>query len=232
MKPIKLLLPILLLSLLQVKAQTQSSLTDTTLQSKVMKFIEFVDAYDDGSPESLKKDKYNEMLNLFVGDAGTAKERADAYKIIDAYIKADKALEKGEVAPSTAPQQQTFEELVKSTDEYKQGEELMQQQYAAFMNMSYPEFEKMVLSISPANGKKEIKQAYNEMHKADGKQVAISPADNEMTELQKQMWAIEVLKNPADYAEFCKAAKMLKPEITDEELNEAWSKYKTEMNRN
>ena len=228
MKPIKLLIPILLLSFLQVKAQTQtqtqSSSLDTTLQNKVMKFIEFVDSYDDGCPESLKKDKYNEMLNLFVGDVGTVKERADAYKIIDAYIKADKALEKGEVAPPAANQQQTFEELVKNTDEYKQGEELMQQQYAAFMNMSYPEFEKMVLRINPATGKKEIKQAYNEMHKTDGKQVAITPADNEMTELQKQMCAIETLKNPNNYAEFCKAAKILKPKITNEELNSLWNK--------
>ncbi len=224
MKLIKLLLPILILSFLQVKAQTQSSLTDTTLQSKVMKFIEFVDSYDDGSPESLKKAKYNEMLNLFVGDAGTAKERADAYKIIDAYIKADKALEKGKAAPTTANRQQTFEELAKNTDEYKQGEELVQQKYAAFMNMSYPEFEKMVLSINPATGKKEIKQAYNEMHKTDGKQVTITPTDNEMTELQKQMWAIETLKNPNNYAEFCKAAKILKPKITNEELNSLWNK--------
>lgn len=224
MKPIKLLLSILLLSFLQVKAQTQNSLMDTTLRSKVMKFIEFVDAYDDGSPESLKKAKYNEMLNLFVGDAGTAKERAYAYKIIDAYIKADKVLEKGEVASPKANRQQTFEELVKNTDEGKQGEELMQRQYAAFMNISYPEFEKMILSINPATGKKEIKQAYNEMHKANGKQVTITPVDNEMTELQKQMWAIEILKKPNNYAEFCKAARILKPEITSEELNTLWSK--------
>ncbi|RKE03636.1 hypothetical protein [Marinifilum flexuosum] len=224
MKPIKLLLSILLLSFLQVKAQTQSSLMDTTLQSKVMKFIEFVDAYDDGSPESLKKAKYNEMLNLFVDDAGTAKERANAYKIIHAYIKADKVPEKGEVASPKANRQQTFEEQVKNTDEGKQGEELMQRQYAAFMNISYPEFEKMILSINPATGKKEKKQAYNEMHKANGKQVTITPVDNEMTELQKQMWAIEILKKPNNYAEFCKAARILQPEITSEELNTLWSK--------
>lgn len=87
--------------------------------------------------------------------------------------------------------------------------------------MSYPDFEAYILNGNLLAGKKEIKTAYNAMHKTDGKQVAVTPADEEMTETQKQVWAFGILENPKNYEEFRNACKILSPKFSDSEIRKS-----------
>ncbi len=206
----------LLLSVQRTNAQQLDS-----LQNQVMKLMKFYDSYKDGSPESLKKANYNDAVDEISGGTATQSDKDAAYKIIDAYIKGDKALEQNSEHDGN---DNNFDEAVGNMDEVKEALRIMEEQQTRFMNMSYSEFESTILGANPVADKKEIKKAYNAMHKNDGKQVAITDADNEMTELQKQMWAIETLNNPKNYEEACKAMKILKPEITESEMKAAWAK--------
>ncbi len=193
-----------------------------SLQNQVMKLLKYYESYDNGSPESLKKAKYNDAVDEISAGTATEKDKTDAYKIIDAYIKGDKALEQ-----KTAPKdenKESFDEMIQNTDEVQQTIKLMEQQQSKFMNMSYSEFEKTMLNVNPVAGKKEMKQAYNQLHKNDGKQVAISEKDNEMTETQKQVWAFDVLNNPKNYEEFRKACKILNPDFPEDEIKKGWNK--------
>jgi len=90
--------------------------------------------------------------------------------------------------------------------------------------MSYPEFESTVIKIQPNASKREIKETYNKMHNNDGKQVAITAADDEMTPQQQMLWAIETIQNPKNYDEFVKAAKILDPKIPESKLRGGWEK--------
>jgi hypothetical protein len=193
-----------------------------SLQNKVMKLMQFYDSYDDGSPESLKKAKYNDAVNEISGGTATQSDKDQAYKIIDAYIKGDKALEQN--SEKKEKTDNDFNEAIGNTDEAKAAMNYVNQQASALQNMSYSEFENYVEKASPFVSKTEVKRAYNALHKSDGKQVSISTKDEEMTDAQKQMWAFDVLSNPKNYEEACKALKILKPEITESELKAAWAK--------
>lgn len=208
-----------------INAQTQIEQPHIldSLQNKVLKLMRYYESYEDGSPDSLKKALYKSAVIEVSEGAASQKDIDQSYEVVDAYIKADKALERDN--GKVIEEGESFEEHVKKSKEYKESVLLMKNQHSLLMNMSYPEFESSVLAISPATSKKEIKQAYNEMHQSDGKQVALSEEDEEMTEMQKQMWAIETLNNPKNFEEFKKAYKVLKPNARDAEIKEAWEKY-------
>jgi hypothetical protein len=191
-----------------------------SLQNTVNKLMQFYESYDDGSPESLKKAKYNDAINELFGGAASEKDKDDAYPIIDAYIKGDKALEQD--SEQKEGNDNDFDEAVGNTDEANAAMNYINQQVGALQNMSYSEFEKYVEKASPFVSKSDIKSAYNEMHKSDGKQVNISSKDAEMTEAQKQMWAFKVLNNPKNYEDFKKACKIMNPKFTDSEIRKAW----------
>jgi hypothetical protein len=191
-----------------------------SLQNKVMKLMQFYESYDDGSPESLKKAKYNDAINELFDGAASEKDKADAYPIIDAYIKGDKALEQNSEQKERS--NNDFNEAIGNTDEAKAAMNFVNQQASALQNMSYSEFEKYVEKASPFVSKSEIKRAYNEMHKTDEKKVAVTPADEEMTDTQKQVWAFGILENPKNYEEFRKACKILNPKFSDTEIRKVW----------
>lgn len=193
-----------------------------SLQNTVMKLMKFYDSYDDGSPESLKKAKYNDAADEILGRTATQKEIDDSYKIVDWYIKGDKAIGKDDGNPQPDPED--FDEYIENTDEAKAAIKYLNQQKGMLQRMSYSEFESFALQANPAANKAEIKKAYNALHKTDGKQVSVSNKDKKMTEAQKQMWAIDVLNNPKNYEEARKAMKILKPEITEREMKAAWQK--------
>lgn len=205
-------------------AQTGASQPQSldSLQNKVMKLMKFYDSYDDGSPESLKKAKYNDAVDELTGGTVSAKDKADAYKIIDAYIKGDKALENNEEPDKE--EKEDLDEILQNSDEVKRAKEIIEQQKTLWMQMSYSDFESAIQGVNPTINTKEIKEAYNQMHKNDGKKVEIREADNKMTDAQKQMWAIGVLNNPKNYEEAKKALKILKPEISESEMKAAWAK--------
>ncbi len=193
-----------------------------SLQNTVMKLMKFYESYDNGSPESLKKANYNDAVDQISGGTATQSDKDAAYKIIDAYIKGDKALEQN--SEQSGSNGNDFEDALGNTEEAKAAMNFINQQMGALQNMSYANFEAFVLQANPSANKSEVKSAYNKMHTSDGKQVIISSKDEQMTENQKQMWAIEVLNNPKNYEEACKAMKILKPEITESELKAAWAK--------
>jgi hypothetical protein len=193
-----------------------------SLGNKVMKLMEFYESYDNGSPESLKKAKYEDAVDELFGGAATKKDKADAYQIIDAYIKGDKALEQDK--PQQDKNVQSFDDALKNTKEVKAAQQFLDQQKNMFMQMSYSEFEASILKFNPVAGNKEIKTAYNQMHQNDGKQVTITAADEEMTEAQLQIWAIGAIQNPKNFDEFQKAYKIIKPNATEKEIREIWEK--------
>lgn len=194
-----------------------------SLSTKVMKLMEFYDTYEDGSPESLKKAKYNDAVDEISGGTASEKAKEDVYKIIDAYIKGDKALEKDSEQNDT--NDQDFDEAIKNTDEAKAAISYLNQQKGMFQQMSYSEFETYVEKENPFASKTDIKQAYNKMHQNDGKQVSIATDNEKMTEAQKQMWAIDILQNPESYEKFSKACKILKPKLSESEIRKAWNAY-------
>lgn len=201
---------------------TQNNTSLDTLQTQVMKLIEYYETYEGDNPEADKKAKYDAAVDEISGGTASEQDKEEAFKIIDAYIQADKAI--GQDQSQQTGNSQSFEEAVESTEEAQTGLEYLDQQKSMLMQMSYPEFEAYILESNPVSTKKDVKIAFNEMHKDDGKQVAITEADEEMSEAEKLMWAFETIENPQNYEEFKKAYKILKPEATDTEIQEAWAK--------
>ena len=202
--------------------QLPSSESMDSLKTTVKKLMDFYDSYDDGSPESLKKAKYNDAVDDMSAGTATDQDKKDAYKISDAYIKGDKALEKDSEMPNQDPD--SLEEILEETEEVKAAQDYMGQEKDSLMQMSYAEFEAYMLHANPSLGKRAIKEAYNKMHKDDGKQVPITVADDEMTPEQEQIWAIGVLLDPKNCVDFRKAIKIVKPEVTESEIQEACQK--------
>ena len=202
--------------------QTLTSASMDSLKTTVSKLIDFYDSYEDGSPESLKKAKFDDAVDALPGSVVSEKDKADGYHIVDAYIKGDKALEQDKSQQNK--KNESFDDAIKNTDKAKAAQEYLDQQKDLFMQMSYAEFEDYLLKINPIIEKKEIKTAYNEMHKNDGKQVSINSEDEEMTETQLQMWAIDTLNNPKNCADFRKALQILKVEIPESDIQKACEK--------
>jgi hypothetical protein len=205
------------------QSTTQIPQSLDSLGNQVMKLMEFYESYDDGSPESLKKAKYENAVDELFGGAASKKDKEDAYQIIDAYIKGDKALEQDK--PQKPEHEQSFDDAIKNTDEAKAGIKFLNQQQTMLMQMSYSDFEASILKFNPVASKKEIKMAFNKMHKNDGKQVAITAADEVKTEAQIQFWALETIQNPKNYDDFRKALKIINPDIPDNEIRIAWDNH-------
>jgi hypothetical protein len=206
------------------KAQSNSQAPQSldSLSTKVIKLMEFYESYDNGSPESLKKANYKDAVNEITEETASQKKINESYKVVDWYIKGDKAI--GDNDENPKPDQESLDEYLKNTDEAKAAINYLNQQKGMLQNMSYSEFEAFVEKASPIANKSDIKKAYNEMHKSDEKQVSISSKDDEITEMQKQVWAFDILNNPKNYEEFKKACKILNPKFTDSEIRKAWDK--------
>lgn len=192
-----------------------------SLQNKVMKLMEFYDSYDDGSPESLKKAKYNNAIDEILEGTATQSDKDQAYKIIDAYIKGDKALE--QKSDVQEPNDDDFDEYIENTEEAKAAINYLNQQKGMLQNMSYSEFEDFVEKANPIANKSDIKKAFNVLHKSDEKKVSISSGDEKMTEAQKQVWAFDILNNPKNYEDFKKACRILDPNMAESKIENAWA---------
>lgn len=201
--------------------KSKSEVTPDEIQKATLKLIEYYESYEDGSTESQRRAKHDNAIDAMTRGAANSQDKNDAYKIIDAYIKADQS-------PSVpvGNNQGSLDDAIKQTDEYKKAEEAINNGMTNLMNMSYPEFEKTVLQLQPNSSRREIKETYNKMHKNDGKQVAITAADDELTPQQQMLWAVKAIENPKDYNEFVKAAKILDPKVSDEKLKKGWKKNK------
>ena len=226
MKMKKLISAIFLLAvtiqLANAQEKAKNDVTPDEINKATLKLIEYYESYEDGSTESQRRAKHDNAIEELTREAATSKDKNDAYKIIDAYIKADR--DPG--TNNSNPQQGSLDDAIKQTKEYKDAEKAVNQGLNNLMNMSYPEFESTVLKLQPNSSRREIKETYNKMHAGDGKKVAITAADDEMTKEQQMLWAIETIENPKNYEEFVKAAKILDPKVSETKLKQGWEKYK------
>ena len=195
--------------------------TPDEINKAMLKLINYYESYEDGSSASQQQAKFDKAFEEMTGGKASSKDYNDAFRIVDAYIKADR-----NPLVNTEAQQGSENDFIKKTDEYKQAEKSINQGFNNLMSMSYPDFEKTVLKLQPNKGRREIKETYNKMHKNDGKKVVITAADDELTKEQQTLWAIEAIENPKNYEEFVKAAKILDPKISEAKLKQGWEKYK------
>ncbi len=220
--------------------QLPSSTSMDSLKTSVSKLMKYYDSYENGSPESLKKANYNDAIDEISGGTATQKDKDDAYKIIDAYIKADVGTSNNSTTDDTPDSsdseantdlgidQEEVQEMLHDTQQQSaQAQEMADEAINKFMNMSYAEYESYMLVINPFLCKKEIQESYNEIHKNDGKKVVVT-AKCEESETQKQLKAFNILQNPQDhtYSEFKSAILFLNPNTPESEIREAWDKSK------
>jgi hypothetical protein len=90
------------------------------------------------------------------------------------------------------------------------------------MKMPYSEYEDYIEALNPMLTKREIKESYNEIHKDDGHAVAITTADDILTEDQIKINAFLQLESATTYKEFKEAFLILDPDLTEEEMRMAW----------
>ncbi len=214
MKNIILLFTIFLSGFLATNAQIPDSLKLKGNELKqIQSLFDYYETYEKNTSEKEKKD----ALNEFIDDTGgtvSDKEREDAFKIIDAYISADKD---NSVKPTDINV-----DVNEVSEIEKQAEEHFNDAKNQLMNMSYPEYSEFIIKASPLYTEKEIKESYNALHKNDGKHVNIVAGDNKKTEEMKQVDALLILENPKNYQEFRAAILFLKPDAKEDEIRKAW----------
>lgn len=201
--------------------KTTSNVTPAEVNKAMLKLFEYYESYEDGSTPAKRNAKFDNALDALSGGGLNSKDKNDAYKFVDAYIRADQNPSGGNETNGSS------NDFIKNTDEYKQAEKAINEGFNRLMTMSYPDFEKTMMQLKPTSGHREIKEIYNKMHAKDGKQVAITAADDELTPQQQMLWAVKVIENPKNYEEFTKAAKILNPKVTDEKLRQSWAKHQS-----
>ena len=197
-------------------------LSPDSLKTAVTKLIEYYDTYENGNSQLFKKEKFDQAMDEITRGGLTSKDKADAFKIVDAYINADRNPETGKASQVEG----TADQAIKNTEQFKQAEKAIGNGITNLMNMPYAEFETTVVKFQPNASKQQIKETYNKMHKNDGKKVPITAADNETTPQQQMMWAVKTIENPKNFEEFVKAAKILDPKASEAKLRQKWEKTK------
>lgn len=201
--------------------KTTSNVTPAEVNKAMLKLFEYYESYEDGSTQAQRNAKFDNAMDALSGGGLNSKDKNDTYKFVDAYIRADQNPSGGNETNGSS------NDFIKNTDEYKQAEKAINEGFNRLTTMSYPDFEKTMMQLKPTSGHREIKEIYNKMHAKDGKQVAITAADDELTPQQQMLWAVKVIENPKNYEEFTKAAKILNPKVTDEKLRQSWAKHQS-----
>ena len=191
------------------------------INKAMLKLFEYYESYEDGSTPVQRNAKFDNALDALTRGGLNSKDKNDSYKFVDTYIRADQSPSGGNETNGSS------NDFIRKTDEYKQAEKAINEGFNRLTTMSYPDFEKTMMQLKPASGRREIKEAYNKMHAKDGKQVAITAADDQMTPPQQMLWAVKAIENPKNYEEFAKVAKILNPKVTDEKLRQGWEKMKS-----
>ena len=186
------------------------------LQNQVKSLLDFYQKYDEKTTDKDKKEAYNKAVdNLDTQGEATQKDKEDAFKIIDAYIKADKAPSK----PQTKSEEVKLEDHPKIK---RQAQEQFDAALESLMAMSYEEYEEHIWKISPMATRREVKESYNKLHKEDGKNVSISSADDIPTETQKQVNAFNQMENAKTFEAYRDAFRIINPSLTDEQIRKGW----------
>ncbi len=214
MKNKVIILIIILSSFFTMNAQVPDSLKLKGNELKqIQSLFDYYETYEENTSEKEKKDALNKFIDDTDGTV-TDKEREDAFKIIDAYISADKD-------DSVKPVDKKVD-VQEISEIEKQAEEHFNDAKNQLMNMSYSEYAEFIRKGSPLHTEKELKESYNALHKNDGKHVSIVSGDEEKTEQMKQVDAFLILENPKNYQEFRAAILVLKPDVKEDEIRKAW----------
>lgn len=223
-KPIKTIINLVLVLglVFSVQAQedtpTKEELQKGTkeLQEQVQSLMNFYQKYEEKTSDKDKKQAYDKAIDkLDTEGNATQKDKENAFKLIDAYIKADQAPSK--------PQKPKKQVALKDHPEVKrQAQEQFNAAKNELMNLSYEEYEARIWVIKPMTLRREIKESYNQLHKDDGRSVNISAADNELTKTQKEVNAYLQIENAKTYQEYRDAMKILNPSLTDEQIQSGW----------
>ena len=187
------------------------------LQEQVKSLMNFYQKYEEKASDKEKKRAYDKaMEKLDPQGKATKKDREDAFKVINAYIKADQA-------PSQPQPKREEVELKEQPEIKRQAQEQFDAALARLKAMSYTEYEAHVWQISPMSTRREVKESYNNLHKDDGRSVSISAADDEPTEKQRQVNAFKQMGNATTYGEYKEALLVLNPNLTDKEIRKGWN---------
>ncbi len=215
MKNKVIILIIILSSFFTMNAQVPDSLKLKGNELKqIQSLFDYYETYEENTSEKEKKDALNKFIDDTDGTV-TDKEREDAFKIIDAYISADKD-------HSVKPVDKKVD-VHEISEIEKQAEEHFNDAKNQLMNMSYSEYAEFIRKGSPLHTEKELKESYNALHNNDGKHVSIVPGDEEKTEQMKQVDAFFILENPKNYQEFRAAILVLKTDAKEDEIRKAWN---------
>ncbi len=213
-----------LIFLAKVQAQ-QSQINQNNLQAIIKAYIDYFDEYDPLAPEAVRKAKFNKVVNKENPDLSKA-DREKAFKIVDAYFRADQGLDPG--YRISDEDKKLIQNMLKDAEKQKQkGMQAMMNEVSRYKNMSYEEYKNFVTQNGQIPYKEEdIKKAYNQMHKNDGKAVTLTPADTQKSKQLNQMEAIDILREPKKHGfdEFKAAMKLLQPGISDEDIQKSWNK--------
>lgn len=199
----------------QDEPQMPTSTSMDSLKTTVSKLINFYDSYEDGSSESSKEAKYNEAVDDMSEGTATQQDKNDAFKLIDAYIKADNA-------PTQSRPEREQTTIDNSSEVQEKAQEYVNEAENHLLSMSYTEYENYIFTSNSMASRREIKESYNKLHQNDGKSVSISASDDELTDTQKQVKAFEQLENATTYEEYKEAINVLNPSVSDEEIRKAW----------
>jgi len=180
--------------------------------------------YDPLAPESVRKARFNKIVDKENPNLSEA-DRQRAFKIVDAYIRADKGYPVDYQIPEKDKKE--IENMLNDAEQKKAtGMDAMLGETERFKNMSYSEYKAFVTQNGQIPlSESDIQNAYNKLHKNDGRQVKISP---QSTQPMNYVQAIDILRNPKKhtYSEFNAAMRFIKPEVTEAEIKEAWKKAK------
>lgn len=187
------------------------------LQNQVKSLFEYYQKYEQNTSKKDKKIALDKAIDDMAGKGNVSEnDKSKSFKVIDAYIRADKA-------PSEHKPEKKQHAIEDSPEVKQQAQEFYNAAKNNLLTMSYAEYENNIWVANPMASRREIKESYNQIHKNDGKSVSISASDNELTDTQKQVNAYFKMENAKTYEEYKEAIKMLDPSASDEAIKKAWN---------
>ena len=215
----KLIIIFSLLFLTKIQAQ-QPQINQNNVQDIIRTYIDYFDEYNPLAPEAVRKAKFNKVVNKENPNLSKA-DREKVFKIVDAYIRADKGLDSG--IRISDQDKQMIQNMLNDTRQQKdKGMQAMIGKVARYKSMSYSEFKNFITQNGQLSAKEaDIKKAYNQMHKNDGKALTITAQDKQKAKQLTIIEAADILQNPNkhSYNEFKAAMKLLKPDISDKDIH-------------
>ncbi len=201
----------------------QINKTDIDLTKDLVKsYMLYFKDYDPLAPISHRKARFNHIVDQENPNLSKS-DRERAFKIVDAYIRADKGLPVD--YKISDKDKKSMEELLGDAQQKQaDGMKTMKGEVYRIKNMSYSEYKNFVSQNGQIPYKEsDIQKSYNKLHQNDGKQVKVT-ADKPQP--MNYIQAIDILRNPKkhSYDEFSKAMRFIKPEISDEDIKKAWEK--------